>query len=73
MKRKNNRAGDTQRCPTCGRRTHHTVIAGPLQQDPKYPEDRRLDFRQVTYRCRECGRKERRQQLPSLLVDVFHT
>ena len=74
MKRKTiSRDSDTLRCPMCGRRTRHSVLSGPLQNDPKHPEDRRLDFREVTYRCKECGRKEHRQQLPSLLVDVFHT
>ncbi len=73
MKRKTNRASDTQRCPECGRRTRHAVLIGRLQHDPKHAEDRRLDFRQMTYRCKECGRTEHRQQLPNLLVDVFHT
>lgn len=63
---------DTQRCPDCASRTRHTVIGGPLQHDPKYPEDRRFDFRTVTYRCDQCGRREQRQQIPNLLVDVFH-
>jgi len=73
MHRKLHRRSDTQRCPNCSCRTRHSVIGGPLQPDPKYPDDRRFDFRQVTYRCDRCGRREQRQQLPNLLVDVFHT
>jgi DNA-directed RNA polymerase subunit RPC12/RpoP len=73
MKRKTTRSSDTLRCPACGRRTRHAVRSGQLQHDPKHPEDRRLDFRRVTYRCQECGRTEHRQQLPNLLVDIFHT
>jgi DNA-directed RNA polymerase subunit RPC12/RpoP len=73
MKRRNSNGGDTRRCPRCETRTHHSELLGPLKSDPKHPEDRRFDFRHVTYRCAICGHQERCEQLPNLLVEFFHT
>lgn len=57
--------------PATCRHRYETVKRGRLRPDPKHPDDRHYDERDVWLRCTKCGAKRKSVECPNLLSDLF--
>ena len=60
-----------KKCEACGERTERQISKGKLRPDPKHPDKRDYDERDVTTTCRGCGHEVKSLECPYLLADFF--
>ncbi len=61
----------TRKCRSCGVRCTHLIAKAGLRPDPKYPDKRSYDERDVVTTCNGCGHAEKSRECPNLLADIF--